>query len=84
MKANDLKQRIAEMLKIKSTVALELRELEAKRQKLQADISSYNAKIDDLKQELLRQQTELNRLKISVEQAQVIFLSFFSFCMRIF
>lgn len=71
MKANDLKQRIAEMLKIKSTVALELRELEAKRQKLQADISSYNAKIDELKQELLRQQTELNRLKISVEQAQV-------------
>jgi alpha-1,4-N-acetylglucosaminyltransferase EXTL3 len=71
MKANDLKQRIAEMLKIKSTVALELRELESKRQKLQADISSYNAKIDELKQELLRQQTELNRLKISVEQAQV-------------
>lgn len=71
MKANDLKQRIAEMIKIKSTVATELRELEAKRQKLQSDISSYNAKIDELKQELLRQQTELNRLKISVEQAQV-------------
>lgn len=71
MKANDLKQRIAEMMKIKSTVATELRELESKRQKLQSDISSYNAKIDELKQELLRQQTELNRLKISVEQAQV-------------
>lgn len=71
MKAIDLKQRIAEMLKIKSTVSTELRELEAKRQKLQSDISSYNAKIDELKQELSRQQTELNRLKISVEQAQV-------------
>lgn len=71
MKANDLKQRITEMLKIKSTVSTELRELEAKRQKLQSDISNYNSKIDDLKQELSRQQTELNRLKISVEQAQV-------------
>lgn len=71
MKAIDLKQRIAEMIKIKSTVSAELRELEAKRQKLQSDISSYNARIDELKQELSRQQTELNRLKISVEQAQV-------------
>lgn len=71
MKAFDLKQRIAEMLKIKSTVSTELRDLESKRQKLQSDISSYNAKIDELKQELSRQQTELNRLKISVEQAQV-------------
>ncbi|CRK88663.1 CLUMA_CG002391, isoform A, partial [Clunio marinus] len=71
MKASDLKQRIAEMLKIKSTVSSELRELESKRQKLQSDISSYNSKIDELKQELSRQQTELNRLKISVEQAQV-------------
>lgn len=70
MKAFDLKQRIAEMIKIKSTVSTELRDLESKRQKLQSDISSYNAKIDELKQELSRQQTELNRLKISVEQAQ--------------
>lgn len=71
MKATDLKQRIAEMIKIKTTVSTELRELESKRQKLQSDISAYNTKIDELKQELSRQQTELNRLKISVEQAQV-------------
>lgn len=71
LQANDLKQRIAEMIKIKTTVSTELRELESKRQKLQSDISGYNAKIDELKQELSRQQTELNRLKISVEQAQV-------------
>lgn len=31
----------------------------------------YNQKIDELKQELSRQSTELERLKISVEQAQV-------------
>jgi len=50
---------------------VELRELESRRQKLQSDISQYNQKIEELKQELLREQTELERLKISVEQAQV-------------
>ncbi|KAH8415869.1 hypothetical protein KR222_002318, partial [Zaprionus bogoriensis] len=54
-----------------STVSVELRELESRRQKLQSDISQYNQKIEELKQELLREQTELERLKISVEQAQV-------------
>lgn len=48
-----------------------MRELESRRQKLQSDIGIYNQKIDELKQDLLRQQTELERLKISVEQAQV-------------
>jgi len=56
---------------IQSTVSVELRELESRRQKLQSDISQYNQKIEELKQELLREQTELERLKISVEQAQV-------------
>lgn len=70
MKASDLKLRIDEMIRIKGTVSLELRELESRRQKLQFDISSYSSKIDELKQELSRQQTELDRLKISVEQAQ--------------
>ncbi|XP_012160815.1 exostosin-3 isoform X2 [Ceratitis capitata] len=71
MRASDLKMRIEEMLRIKSTVSIELRELESRRQKLQSDIGKYNNKIEDLKQELLREQTELERLKISVEQAQV-------------
>ncbi|KAH8337042.1 hypothetical protein KR059_012672 [Drosophila kikkawai] len=71
MRAGDLKMRIEEMVRIKSTVSVELRELESRRQKLQSDISQYNQKIEELKQELLREQTELERLKISVEQAQV-------------
>lgn len=54
-----------------STVSIELRELESRRQKLQTDISMYNQKIDEIKQDLMRQQTELDRLKISVGQAQV-------------
>ncbi|EDV37303.1 uncharacterized protein Dana_GF11490, isoform C [Drosophila ananassae] len=71
MRAGDLKMRIEELVRIKSTVSVELRELESRRQKLQSDISQYNQKIEELKQELLREQTELERLKISVEQAQV-------------
>ncbi|XP_036341823.1 exostosin-3-like [Rhagoletis pomonella] len=71
MRASDLKMRIEEMLRIKSTVSVELRELESRRQKLQADIGGYNQKIEDLKQNLMREQTELERLKISVQQAQV-------------
>jgi alpha-1,4-N-acetylglucosaminyltransferase EXTL3 len=71
MKAGDLKLRIDEMSRIKSTVSIELKDLESKRQKLQSDISQYNQKIDELKQELSRQGTELERLKISVAQAQV-------------
>ncbi|XP_063696402.1 exostosin-3 [Culicoides brevitarsis] len=71
LKASDLKLRIDEMIRIKGTVSIELRELEARRQKLQSDISLYSQRIDDLKQELQKQQTELDRLKISVEQAMV-------------
>lgn len=54
-----------------NTVSVELRELESRRQKIQSDISVYNQKIDELKQDMLRQQSELERLKISVEQAKV-------------
>ncbi|XP_030387094.1 exostosin-3 [Scaptodrosophila lebanonensis] len=71
MRATDLKMRIEEMLRIKSTVSVELRELESRRQKLQSDISQYNQKIEEHKQELQREQTELDRLQISVAQAQV-------------
>lgn len=70
MKASDLKSRIEEMLRIKTSVSNELRDLEGKRQRLQRDVSSFSQKIDDLKQELLHQQTDLDRLKISVVQAQ--------------
>lgn len=68
--AQDLKIRIEEMLRIKGSVSAELRELESKRQKLQQELASQGARIDLVKQDHLRQQTELDRLKISVEQAQ--------------
>lgn len=71
MKASQLKMRIEEMFHIKISVSNELRDLGAKRQRLQSEVNSLTQKIDELKQELLHQQTDLDRLKISVEQAQV-------------
>lgn len=70
-KGSDLKTRVEEMLRIKGSVSSELRDLEAKRQRLQSEVSTFTHKIDQLKMDLLRQQTELDRLQLSVEQAQV-------------
>ncbi|XP_044750897.1 exostosin-3 [Coccinella septempunctata] len=67
----DLKVHIEELLRIKGSVLSELRDMESKRQKLLAEIQSYMKSIEELKQELVHQQTNLNKLKISVEQAQV-------------
>lgn len=50
------------------SVSSELRELEAKRQRLQYDVASLTQNIEEVKQLLLHHQTELDRLKISVEQ----------------
>ncbi|KAJ4429032.1 hypothetical protein ANN_26028 [Periplaneta americana] len=71
LKASDLKLRIEEMMRIKGSVSTELRDLEAKRQRLQLEVVGFTQRIDELKLELIHQQTELERLKISVEQAQV-------------
>lgn len=70
MKAQDLKARIEEMLRIKLSVSNELRDLESKRQKLQSEVGGLTQQIDELKQELLHLQMDLDRLKISVVQAQ--------------
>lgn len=70
-KSADLQTRIKEFYRIKGSVLTELRDMEYKRQKLQMEIQSYTRSIEQLKAELVHQQTELNRLKISVEQAQV-------------
>lgn len=56
---------------MQNAVSLELRELESRRSKLQGDISSYNQKIEELRQEEHREKTELDRLKMSIDQAKV-------------
>jgi uncharacterized protein YlxW (UPF0749 family) len=50
------------------SVSAELRDLEAKRQRLQLEVVGFTQRIDELKLEMIHQQTELERLKISVEQ----------------
>lgn len=71
LKDTDLKMRVEELVRIKGSVSSELRDMENKRQKLQMELQSYTRNIESLKSELTHQQTNLNRLKISVEQAQV-------------
>lgn len=68
LRASDLKMRIEELYRIKGSVGLELRDLEAKRQRLQLEIAALNQRIDELKTEYLHQQLDLERLKISVQQ----------------
>ncbi|CAG2061396.1 unnamed protein product, partial [Timema podura] len=58
LRASDLKLRIEEMLRIKGSVSAELRDLEAKRQRLQIEVVGFSQKIDDLKTEVIHQQTE--------------------------
>lgn len=70
-KASEIKVRIEEMLRIKMSVNNELRDLEAKRQKLQAEISSLGMKIEELKSDALRKTVELDRIKLSISQAEV-------------
>lgn len=71
IKEADLRVGVEELLRIRGSVLSELRDIERKRQQYKSEIQSYLKQIEELKQELSHQQTSLNRLKISVEQAQV-------------
>lgn len=50
----------------------ELRNIEGKRQKLLQEVGLNHKKIDDAKAELVRQEAELEKLKISVKQVNCI------------
>lgn len=54
----------------------ELRNIESKRQKLLGELAINNQKIEDAKGELVRQEAELEKLKISVKQVNQIHLIF--------
>ncbi|KAG8199824.1 hypothetical protein JTE90_000912 [Oedothorax gibbosus] len=70
LKVADLKGRIEELMRIKVSVSDELRDLESRRQKMQSDISLLSQRMEDLKGDYTHQQVELERLRMSVEQAQ--------------
>ena len=71
IKVQELKVRIEEMTHIKISVNNELRELESKRQKLQSEISSFGDKVENLKTEVERKANDLERIKLSISQAEV-------------
>lgn len=71
IKETDLRVGVEELLRIRGSVLSELRDIERKRQQYKSEIQTYLKNIEELKQELSHQQTNLNRLKISVDQAQV-------------
>lgn len=70
---NDIKLRIEEMMKIKMSVNNELRDLEAKRQNLHSQLSSLGLKIEELKTEAEHKVIELDRLKLSIKQAEMAY-----------
>lgn len=49
----------------------ELRNIEGKRQKLLSELALNHKKIEDAKAELIRQEAELEKLKISVKQVSL-------------
>ncbi|KAI5634761.1 glycosyl transferase family 64 domain-containing protein [Phthorimaea operculella] len=67
----DLKIRIEEMLRIKASVSTELRELEARRGRLQREAAAASARADAVKAEHAHAQSELQRLRASAEQARL-------------
>ncbi|XP_013195012.2 exostosin-3 [Amyelois transitella] len=71
MNVADLKIRIEEMLRIKASVSTELRELEARRGRLQREAAAASAKADSAKAEHARAAAELQRLRVSADQARL-------------
>jgi len=73
LKGADLKYRIEELIRIKYSVSAELRELEAKRQRVQTETAVLNRRLDEAKNEAGRRRNELDRLQMSVQQVKKVF-----------
>ncbi len=67
----ELRSRIEELLRIKQSVLQELRGLEARRKDMQQQVSGFHREIEELKSEATRRQAELERLRVSAEQARL-------------
>lgn len=68
----DLKARIEELLRIKSSVQTELRNLEKKRQVMLQDLSELTRKIESLKSQSGKELKELERLRLSIQQTKLL------------
>ena len=67
----EIKRRIEELLRIKDSVRTELRGLEQKRAGMLDEIQALSSRIEQLRGESGRERTELERLRVSVEQVKV-------------
>ena len=67
----EIRRRIEELLRIKDSVRTELRGLEQKRAGMLDEIQTLSSRIEQLRQESGRERTELERLRVSVEQVKV-------------
>ncbi|TRY69988.1 hypothetical protein TCAL_02823 [Tigriopus californicus] len=64
-------KRIQDLMRIKHSVQNELQTLESQRTEMQRQIASFHRKIEELRTEATRHQTDLERLRLSIQQAQV-------------
>lgn len=69
LEVKDLKLRIEEFLRIKLSVSTELRDLEKKRQRLQAEIFTLTQRVEESKRGYIQNRLELDRIKLSLKQA---------------
>lgn len=69
LEVKDLKLRIEEFLRIKSSVSAELRDLEKKRQKLQVELFTLTQHVEESKRGYNQNRLELDRIKLSLKQA---------------
>jgi hypothetical protein len=72
LKVSDLLYRIEELKRIRGSVNNELRELESKRQKLHAELSTYNMQLDSLRNDYEKSQKSLTKLKLTLENTKFI------------
>lgn len=70
LQVQGLNSRIREMVRIRSSVASELRTLEGQRQKLRQELSTLTTKVDELKALCNRKQADLERIRLSLDQIQ--------------
>ena len=68
--ANDLENRVKELLLMRSSVRNELRQLESKRRDILQEISEYTNKLEVLKSQLMKKSSELDRIQVSLEQTK--------------
>ncbi|KAG1670321.1 Exostosin-3 [Nymphon striatum] len=70
LKGVELKNRINELIAIKASVRDELRTMESRRSVLQAEITEYTQKVETLKTTVMKQQQNLDRLNLAIQQAK--------------